>query len=198
MEGSMSRQDDEARYLGIAARREAIHGPYHSEMMPGVDPKWHILKIVPGQDSIAMSHLIARRFGVYQPRGKRKVKGHHGRPAREQSFPLMPGYLLIFVWDVNHHKRRILACPGVTRFVMEGAGIYEVPDVEIRKLQVTENKESGQGTPKKRPRRRRKARDVNERDEGSVTIRVYSAWSNIHDDILRGGDDALKKALALT
>jgi transcription antitermination factor NusG len=191
----MSRQDDEARYLAIAAKRESHHGPFHGEMISGVEPKWHIVKIVPGQDGIAMAHLVARRFGVYQPRGRRKIKSR-GR-VFEQSFPLMPGYLLIFVWDVNHHKRRILGCTGVIRFVMEGANIYEAPDSEIRKLQVMENKESGLSIPKKRPRRRRKAREQSDVDAGSVTISCYSAWSTIHDDIQKGGDGALKRALAL-
>lgn len=97
--------------------------------MPPLDGAvWHALKVTPGQEAIAMAHLVGRGYGCYLPM-QRARKGHQGT---EACFPVpqMAGYVLARLWPRDWPRVRHI--PGVTGLLMADAGTPAViPDEEV-------------------------------------------------------------------
>lgn len=184
------------RQITEAAERS---GPYYAEIVSGADPRWCIVQTVPGQDRIAMGHLVARGFGVYQPettrRWKARGKDHKRRVA------LVPGYIFVFVWDVLKHARRINGCTGVVKIVTVAEKFITVSDAEIGHMQIEEAREEfgpqlyGDAAPKKKRRRRKHKSAVVERDVLTISVRGVLRDIKSLDDANRIG--AFRKALGL-
>lgn len=115
----------EARALAIAAAIAAKRGPYSAGVVPGATALWHLVETLPGAERKAMRYLAKRGFGVFLPAfdadslAALRVLGFNDARAL-----IFPGHVLLFVWDVLAHWRRIGACPGVKRVVCNE---HEVP-----------------------------------------------------------------------
>ncbi|WP_158255419.1 transcription termination/antitermination protein NusG [Rhodopseudomonas palustris] len=151
---------------------------YLAEIVPGARGAWYAVETVPGEDRIAAAWLCARRFGVYLPELK-FVEDRRGRKVDVVRL-MFPGYVFVFVWDIDAHFTRILACPGVRGVVMTqrapavddrvsfrlrgGLEPVKVPDAAIDQIRTVENflrpvalagaADAAQATRKKRPRRK--------------------------------------------
>lgn len=177
-----------------------------AEVLPGVVPHWYLLDTHPGEDRIAAAHLIARRFGVYQPQvSLTEVK--RGRKVVSKR-AMFPGYLLVFVWDIEAHFARIVACPGVRGVVMKHIAPVGttapavIADEVVDMIRSVENQEMADAdavvlaTRKKRKRRR------HYRDAGAVAdvaeqpaIIGARPWSAFADGFMALDDDGRNRAL---
>jgi hypothetical protein len=124
---------------------------------------WLVVSVMSGEEVLAASHLAARGFGIFVP-------GHYARGAWVN---LLPGYVFICVYGIEHHRERILACPGVQDFLYEmghPACPFVVPDQFIAAMRsyererIGENK-SGVMYSKPRTRHRRRRRSLRIRKE---------------------------------
>lgn len=162
-------------------RADERRGPLDAEIVDGRSPSWHALATVPTHERIAAGHLIGRRFGVYLPESEREVISRGRRRVLRRL--LLPGYLLIFVWDVVRHLRRIEACPGVLRVITSGERPVVIEDALIDRIRAAENSERlplvytiEEVVTKKRWRQSRKVtRQVQLDPDDIVGIRSYSA-----------------------
>lgn len=157
-------------------------------------PQWHIARVAPGHERIAAAHaigrvrlltatehLVNRGFGVFVP--EREYSDiHHGRKRRFVR-PMIPGYVFLFVWDINRQWLRIRDCPGVLGILMCGPQAAVVPEWLIDFLRAEENRERPmvytveQIIPRKRKRASRKV---------SRVVPIYA------DDIVSDGCYSLK------
>lgn len=153
-----------------------------AEILP-CPPRWHVVVVAPGRDAVAADHLVARRFGIYQPMQRLLVR-RRGRTCWRR-VPLLPGYIFAFVWDLGAHARRILACPGVVGILASDASRAAALEQAIAALQARElGREIAFAL---RRRRRRRAHGEDE----VVAVRTYSALAAAadapaaHVDLLR-------------
>lgn len=135
------RQDIEARALAHAAEHERRHGKPFAEILTDKG-EWFMLRVTPGRESAVAGHLSGLRFGTFLPMAKRTKEG--------KEYPIFPGYLFVFVWDMEAQWRRIRAVPDVNGLVPVG-----VTDGDISWLRLEEAKHFAQ-THKVRTKRRRK------------------------------------------
>lgn len=113
---------------------DALAHPLNAQIRPNCTPRWYVVVVVPGCENRASGHLIGRRFGVFDPFGQVKVV-QRGR-VRIKTERLLPGYLLVFAWDIEQQQRRVRACPGVLDILRKGDGTAAVvPDELIDYLQ---------------------------------------------------------------
>lgn len=171
------------------------------DAIDNVTPQWHLLRIQPGMEELAASHLIARKFGIYLPMFWTASKDRYGK-TRKRMRKLFPGYLFIFVWDIKKHWHRITSCPGVSAIELSADKAVVVSDGYIRRAQEIEIEfdetiEKAARGGKKRKRRRRRGDPVPVEEPTQIIIHAYDA---LHD--IRGLDDdsrnqILRKALGL-
>lgn len=138
--GNMARvyADVAAQALEHQRRRDERAGPFNAELVD-CRPLWHVVTAVPNEERIAAAHLAGRRFGVYLPEYEGDVV-RRGAKAHRVGL-LLPGYIFLFVWDIERHLRRIHACPGVLRVVMAGSMPAVIEDKDIDKIRAAENEE---------------------------------------------------------
>lgn len=132
----------------------AKRGPLDAEIIAGLTPRWHILQTAPCHEASAAEYLSERKFGVYLPYYGVRTHTRFGKQ-HYAVHPMFPGYLFVFVWDVNKHARRILECPGVSAIVYFAGEPFIVPDVEINRIQTGEFLLEYADDIKKRRRRKR-------------------------------------------
>lgn len=127
---------DEAFYTQLANERRERQGPLDAQLAADTVPNWHIVTTLPSHEHIASGHLIGRRFGVYHPLYRETIvrRGRKADVVRQ----LFPGYLFVFVWGIDEHYRRIVACPGVTGLLLAAGRPAVVPDQVIREIEATE------------------------------------------------------------
>ncbi|NEV80101.1 hypothetical protein DYI24_23990, partial [Rhodopseudomonas sp. BR0C11] len=94
----------------------AGHNGYSAEIVPNVKGAWYVVETMPGEERIAAAWLCARRFGVYLPEFE-VTEIRRGRKV-DAVRRMFPGYVFVFVWDIEAHFVRILACPGVRGVMM--------------------------------------------------------------------------------
>jgi hypothetical protein len=114
--------------------------PREAEIMPGVCPAWYILLTGPAQERTAASHLAGRRFGVYVPEME-ETTIHRGA-LRTRITPLFRGYVFLFVWNIDWHRDRIMACPGITSIMrrIDGSAVV-LSDQLVDEIRAIENAE---------------------------------------------------------
>lgn len=170
---------DVARTAEASIRQsDERRGPFAAEIVEVCTPRWHVLITAAAHEQIAAAHLIARGFGIYHPTFDKNVPRCGARAAHVAQRPLLPGYLFVFVWDLDKHWRRIRGCPGVVNILADGPRPAIVPDEMIDYLQAKEFSESGFGHSK---RKRRKWRGARPSDIGDdiLSIQPYSALDGI-------------------
>lgn len=128
-----------AERVDFIRRADERRGPLDAEIVAGCSPNWHVIETYAHHERIAAGHLVGRRFGIYLPeteyceiRRGQKVEGLR---------LLLPGYVFIFVWDIERHYRRICAIPGVIAPLRADGQICVVPDTIINRLRAIENGE---------------------------------------------------------
>jgi len=184
--------------------------PTLAQIVPGVEPRWHVVETHPNRERTAAGHLIARRFGVFVPE-KEETIIRRGRVLDQVSL-MFRGYVFVFVWDVVQHINRIRAIPGVMRMVSFADGTPAViSDELIDKIRVVENTlrplpaimddivkpKKGRWT-KKQKMIYQLQREQARRDFEVVACRP---WSPFENDIMtldsEGRNQTLRKALGL-
>lgn len=165
--------------------------PLHAEIVGGCVPNWHVVPVFSGHERITAAHLIARGhkltatdhlvkrgFGVYVPECEVVEIRRGQRVVRRQM--IIPGYVFVFVWDVDRHFDRIVGCPGAIGMLMAGDKVAIVPDDVMNMIRALENAERGPLTVtidevvmKKRKRQSRK-RDVDLDPLDIVSVHSYS------------------------
>jgi transcription antitermination factor NusG len=208
MHATTTLMDNEAfRRLALekAAQNAERIGPKDAELVPDISGRWYILTTMPNHEGIAAGHLIARRFGVFHPQAYVKYVTR-GRK-REVMRNLFPGYLFVFVWDIERHMRRLLSVPGVNGLVTNQDRPIVVPDRIINRVRAVENS-------KQRPltylddvivrRRRRKKysqtvvrKEVTVEPNEIVAVHAYDGWDNIGELAVEDRIGKLHAALGL-
>jgi transcription antitermination factor NusG len=202
----------ELRALAIASAVSAtarqIANPFEAEILPNCRARWHVVATHPDRENKASMHLVARRFGIYIPEFDQteivRGKVHH------RHLRMFPGYIFIFVWGIMAHWRRIMACPGVARIMLDGDWPATVPDRFIEEIQQVEFEElmNGPANPLHRiSRSMRKgwraqgltAVEMQERQYGSgiVEMSTKSYWRELPTLDGDGRNRLLHKALGL-
>jgi transcription antitermination factor NusG len=194
--------DPELRRLAAASvNARAAKNPFEAEIRPGCTPRWHVIATHPAAEKIASGHLIARRFGIYLPEFDKREVFRGVRRERHQI--MFPGYIFCFVWDVMAHWRRIRACAGVSRVMLDGDWPMIVPDHvidEIQGLEIALLIHGPAGVQKVRYRRkgwRKEAEAPKETGSQDVTISTRSYWKDLASLDDNGRNRLLHKALGL-
>jgi transcription antitermination factor NusG len=169
----------ERHALEVAAAFDRKIGQFRAEIVPDATPAWHILRTAPGQEDKAARFLEARAFGVFLPRfvaGSRMHLPYRDPVTGRQRLELvdlserliLPSKVLVFVWDVLAHWRRIKDCPGVSSIMCDGSERpIVVPDVQINRIQILQHELAI-----RRPKRRRRYKSADDR----ITISTVSRW----------------------
>lgn len=149
--------------LAARATERAHANPYGVEITP--EPaRWHVLVTEPNREATAAGHLIGRGFGTYLPEYD-QVAVTRGRK-RVLHQKMFPGYLFVFVWAIERQWRRMAACTGVSRVLLQGERPAVVPDTIINEIQIEEFNQLVNNTsllasePGKRKRLKRWERDL--------------------------------------
>lgn len=101
---------------------------------------WYLVNTFPGDDVRAMRWLSRRRFGVF--RAMQPRTGGGGEAA-------FPGWLFVFVWDIEKMASRIRATPGVAGILCDPVTLKPAP---IRDQWVQQIREFSWMIEEKRPR----------------------------------------------
>lgn len=186
---------DFVRYEQEVRERDIRRGPQYAEIVPGHEPYWHVVVVEPRAERIAAAHLVGRRFGVYLPEFDVRMPAARGRDTYMASRPIFPGYLFLFVWDVEQHLRRIQACPGVFRLMYDGGRPVIVSDAIMDQIQAIE----GFNLVNSRIRRRRVRRrePLSLEPDVEVTVSTLSLFEGIKGLDDRGRVSILHRALGL-
>ena len=124
---------------------------------------WHVVSTQPAQNQRAMRHLSKRGFGVYRPAIMRE--------------PMLPGYLLVWTWDLEQHYRKIVSAPGVMEMLGSDGAPATLADEVVARIQLQEEK--GNVTAAMRGKRRRKRwrrkRETSTDVPTEMTAKSYSA-----------------------
>jgi transcription antitermination factor NusG len=158
------------RYLEISREETDRRGELDATIVEGVDPKWHVVEVGPGQEFSTAERLADRRFGTFVPSFIVETKDRYGN-LRARRLRLFHGYVFIFVWDIEKHWTRITSCKGVIQILKDGNDAAKVPDEMIAHLRIREVYEQEKledAKPKKRKRRKKKV--YVEELEGQVKI----------------------------
>ncbi len=127
------------RALEISESLETRQPNRFAEVFPDVTPHWHVATVLPGRERTAADDLSDRRFGVYLPESEhREVR--RGRVVDFKRL-MLPGYVLVFVWDIDRHMDRIRACEGVRGMLFNDGRVAIVPDRLVDVIRRVENRE---------------------------------------------------------
>jgi hypothetical protein len=69
---------------------------------------------------MAMAEHNNRGNGMYLSEIKRHIGPVGGRAVHDVLRPMLPNYLLVFVWDIEQHWTRVKVCPGPRIIAHEG------------------------------------------------------------------------------
>lgn len=169
----------ERRALEISARFDDRR-ERNAEIFPDVRPHWHVITVLPGKERAAADDLSDRRFGVYLPESEH-TEVRRGRRVDLRRL-MIPGYVFVFVWDVDRHVDRIRSCDGVRGLLFINGRVAVLPDALINRLRARENAErplKGLTMAKKQKRCWRKTRrddDVIERSDEVIGVHAYSPF----------------------
>jgi transcriptional antiterminator NusG len=180
--------------MAVLARPAATYDPRDAEIVPGITPKWYVVKVYPGAERKVADELVARRFGIFIPESEKTVV-RRGRKVDRVEL-MFPGYIFVFVWDVLQHRSRIECIPGVAGLVYVNSLPASISDEEIDIIRSVENGERPLRMPNGKPTRRRKKWKPEK-----IEIISVKAWSPFADDLIeldsQGRNQSLMRALGL-
>jgi transcription antitermination factor NusG len=128
-----------ADVVAALAEPAATFDTRNAELVPEVTPEWHVIEVWPGVEKRIADELTLRRFGVYVPQVERKWDDR-GRMVDCSPTLMFPGYIFVFVWDIDQHRSRIEYLPGVIGLLRNERGIIvSVTDEEIDRVRRVEN-----------------------------------------------------------
>lgn len=195
---------DDAYKLQVAEQatdRTRKRGPFHAQTREGMSPCWYVLETFSGHEGIAAAHLASRRFAVYSPE-KEITLICRGR-RRSRNYPIFPGYLFLYEWDIRSNWHRIQACPGVLDLLRynESRNPAVLPDEAMREIQMSEWKLWMDGkdwseSKSRRPRRRRQKIDASK--PFVVTISTKRYFGDLTDVDGARANSLLHKVLGLS
>lgn len=185
--------------LASQATERAQADPFQAEIMAAFG-RWHVIITEPNREATAVRHLSSRGFGVYLPECDTEltVRG------RQRTFhrPMFTGYVFVFTWQIDQHRRRIEACTGVAAIlqqerrdgdpvpvVIDDHWIEEIQATEFNLLLVR------RGTVPRRRRRRRHQVEVD--DDEVVRISTKSYFTGIEKLATQERNSVLHRALGL-
>ena len=187
--------------LAAKATQRAAADPFQVEITAPFGA-WHVILAEPNRETTAVRHLSSRGFGAYLPECDAKITTR-GR-ARTLHRPMFPGYVFLFTWQINDHRRRIEACIGVSGILQQATQTGDpvpvvVPDNVMDQVQATEFSLLNHGAIRQRPRRRRRAsRSIEEVDEHEVVrISTKSYFTGIEKLATQERNSVLHRALGL-
>jgi transcription antitermination factor NusG len=185
------------------ARPVQSFDPRNAEIVAGKTPKWYLLEVHEPAQRDVEAELAKRRFGVFVPQEKQTVV-ERGRKF-DRIRLLFPGYIFVFVWDIDRHWSRITSIHGVSQVIVsqpsaaapaEAIWVSDrqcpivIEDEMIDYLRALEN-----GAPPRKPRHRGK------RQHDDDVMAVYP-WSAFPDRIWmldsEERNQTLRKALGLS
>lgn len=198
------------RAVEISTSLENRGAKRYAEVFPEVTPRWHVVTVHPGQERTAADDLSDKRFGVYLPESEH-TEVRRGRKVDLKRL-MLPGYVFVFVWDVERQLDRIRACDGVRGVLIINGRVAIVPDALVDRVRIAENRErplplalsaSAESSPPKKVKRCwRKTRktDVQVENHDNDIISVHS-YSPFIEELRSASDDqqvsAFHKALGL-
>jgi transcriptional antiterminator NusG len=175
--------------------------PRNAEIVAGKTPKWYLLEVYEPWQRDVEKELVKRRFGIFVPEFE-KTEIVRGRKI-ERKLSLFPGYVFVFVWDIDSHWSRIMDVPGVSQIMASKPDIAQpaqsspqLPhalaiDFElIDEIRAIENSE--------RPLRKRRTRGKRQHDDDVIAVHPWTAFSDrlcLLDS--EGRNQTLRKALGL-
>lgn len=183
--------------MAALARPAEKYDPRNAEIIPGITPTWHVLRVFPGTERKVAGKLIARRFGIFIPESDKTVI-RRGRKIDRIDL-MFPGYIFVFVWDVLRHRSRIECVDdGVVGLLYLNGKPATISDEEIDVIRAVENRERPlpMFVSSSRRRRRRMGR-------GAPKIEIVSVqpWSPFARDLIeldsQGRNQSLMRALGL-
>lgn len=193
----------ERRALEIAANLDVTKPKRNAEVFPEVTPHWHVVTVLPGRERTAAQDLSERGFGIYLPESEH-TEIRRGRQV-ELTRLMLPGYVFVFVWDVDQHLDRIRACDGVRGMLLVNGQVAIVPDGLIDKVRRAENRERPLKicveVIKKKRRWRKSHKTIEEKQIGDNDIIAVHSWSPFIEALRREAEgerlSAFHKALGL-
>jgi len=176
------------RALEITADLERKLGPYRAEIIPGAQAAWHIVTTYASNEEKAADYLADRGIGVFVPRFAEGSTLRIAIPKHEQRREracyrdidlgeklIFPGRVLVFVWDVRAHWRRIRACPGVAAIMVDQSECpIAVKQLDIAWIQALQFSLVPQ--PKEKRDRYSKRSKNNDMFNDIITISTKSYW----------------------
>lgn len=110
---------DEKQSLRMLAAQAERQGPLDCEITQGGRANWYLIKALPGEQTRAMRWLAKRMFGAFRPMQQQVDRRTGQRLAGWQD--VFPGWIFVFVWDIQRMKGRIARCPGVASIFSDPA-----------------------------------------------------------------------------
>lgn len=129
----------EQRVLELSAKLDLQRPKRDAEVFPEIVPHWHVIMVMPGKERSAADDLSDRCFGVYLPESEH-TEVRRGRKVDFKRL-MLPGYVFVFVWDIDRHWDRILACDGVRGILCINDKAAIVVDREVDTIREAENRE---------------------------------------------------------
>lgn len=167
------------RALVISESLETRQPNRFAEVFPDVMPHWHVATVMPGRERTAAEDLSDRRFGVYLPESEH-TEIRRGRKVDFKRL-MLPGYVLVFVWDIDRHMERIRACEGVRGMLFVDGRVAIIPDRLVDRIRVVENRErplkAMVEVVKHKKRWRQSQKTLEERNIGDNDILSVSSYS---------------------
>lgn len=101
---------------------------------------WFIVCIEPQRETTVSAFMKGHRIGCYSPEYTKVVRASV-RATREVTRPLFPGYIFVRINNYQKQAGRVLATPGVRRFMRTATGLAVLPWFVIEQLRGVEEAE---------------------------------------------------------
>lgn len=172
-----------------------------AEVIPGALAMWHLIET--DREVTTAAGLAGRRFGVYLPY-QRTASMRKGLKAIKTEL-MFPGYVFVWVHDLELQWPRMRAVPGVWRVLKRANGEpVIVSEAVIDYIQMLEHRHDQalaklwEGRPAKRTRRGKGASFLSEPEEQEITARCYSALNSAIDKPQQARISLFRRAMGLT
>lgn len=173
-----------------------------AEIVPCEGPKWYLLEVFETSQRKVQKELSERRFGIFVPETE-VVEVVRGCKITRRLI-LFPGYIFVFVWDIDRHWARVMSVPGVIQIMASSDGVmtegqaiacargepFVITDEAIDNIRMLEG---GVG------RRKRRGRGKRQYDDDIIAVHSWTAFPDRLDLLDSDArNQSLRKALGLS